>query len=153
MTLWIQYSADVDFLTLWNGVQSGGGEDVAAGLTVFFDNTEASVVSFTVESAVRKLAPILYDEESDTGGTARTKVNQEGYLEDIPLLIEYRRASDTLRLTNGRELSGWRRVAESLTAEFDMEGEVIGLTLERAAAQLKPYLNKGQSAREWAISA
>ena len=95
----------------------------------------------------------MYDEESDTGGTARTKLNQEGYLEDIPLLIEYRRASDTLRLTNGRELYGWRRVAESLTAEFDREGEVIGLTLERADAQLKPYLNKGQSAREWAISA
>ena len=40
MTLWIQYSAAVDFLTLWNGVQSGGGEDVKAGLTVFFDNMD-----------------------------------------------------------------------------------------------------------------
>ena len=153
MTLLIQYSADVDFLTLWNGIQSGGGEDVAAGLTAFFDNADASVVSFTIECAVRELAPILFDGDSATGDTVRKRVEQEGYLQNTPLIIEYRQASDTLRLSNGRESSGWRKVAESLTAEFDGEGEVVGLTLERAATQLRPHLSHGESAREWAISA
>ena len=152
MTLLIQYSPDVDFLTLWNGVQSGGGEDIAAGLTVFFDKSDASVVSFTVESAFRKLAPILFGVEA-TIGTVASKVEQMGYLEDTPLLIEYNPASDILQLRNGRQVSGGQKVAESLTADLDIDGEVVGLTLERATAQLKPFLYRGQSHREFAQSA
>jgi uncharacterized protein YuzE len=152
MTLMIQYSPDVDFLTLWNGVQSGGGEDVAAGLTVFFDKTDTSVVSFTVESAVRELTPILFGVEA-TLGTVRSKVEQKGYLEDTPLLIEYNPVSDTLRLWNGREVSDQQSVADSLAADFDGSGEVIGFTLKRATAQLKPFLQRGQPPREFALSA
>ena len=152
MTLLIQYSPDVDFLTLWNGVQSGGGEDIAVGLTVFFDKSDTSVVSFTVESAVRELVPILFGVETSLG-TVRSKVEQRGYLEDTPLLIEYNPVSDTLQLRNGREASGWQSVADFLTADLDIDGEVVGFTLRQAVVQLKPFLNRGQSPREFAHSA
>ncbi len=152
MTLLIQYSADVDFLTLWNGVQSGGGEDVAAELTVFFDNSDYSVVSFTVESAVGELAPTIFGVETNYG-TIRRRVEQKGYLVEIPLQIEYNPVSDTLMLRNGRQVSGCLTVADSLTADLDEDGEVDGLTLERATVQLKPFLFHGHSPREFAQSA
>ena len=139
MKLIIKYSEDVDFLTLWNGCLSDGGEDVSAGLTAFFDDSDNSVVSFTIQGAVKDLAPVLFGVEA-TYGTVRRKVEQKGYLEDIPLLIEYNPVSDTLRLWNGREVSGWQNVADSLTADLDIDGEVAGFTLEQATVQLKPFL-------------
>ena len=49
MKLIIQYSGDVDFLTLWNGRLTDGGEDVSAGLTAFFDDSDNCIVSFTLQ--------------------------------------------------------------------------------------------------------
>ena len=152
MKLIINYSEDVDFLTLWNGRLSDGGEDVSAGLTAFFDDSDNSVVSFTIQGAVKDLAPVLFGVEP-AYGTVRRTVEQIGYLEDTPLLIEYNPVSDTLRLRNGRQASGCQDVADSLTADLDISGEVVGLTLERATVQLKPFLYRGQSPREFAISA
>ena len=153
MKLIIQYSGDVDFLTLWNGRLTDGGEDVSAGLTAFFDDSDNSVVSFTIQGAVHYLAPILFGPPGD-GGMVNRKVEQKGYLEDVPLLIEYNPVSDTLRLWNGRPASREQAVADTLVAELDAEGEAVGFTLERAAAQLRPFLRRSESTgREFAISA
>ena len=152
MKLIIKYSEDVDFLTLWNGRLSDGGEDVSAGLTAFFDDSDNSVVSFAIQGAIKDLAPVLFGVEA-AYGTVRSQVEQKGYLEDLPLLIEYIPLSDTLRLRNGREVFGGQYVADYLTADLDKDGEVVGLTLEQAIAQLKPFLYRGQSPREFAHSA
>ena len=153
MKLIIQYFSDVDFLTLWNGRLTDGGEDVSAALTAFFDDSDDSVVSFTIQGAVHYLAPILFGQPGD-GGIVNRKVEQKGYLEDVPLLIEYNTDSDTLRLWNGRPASREQVVADTLTAELDAEGVAVGFTLERAAAQLRPFLRRSESSgREFAISA
>ena len=140
MKLIIRYFRDVDFLTLGNGRRSDGGEDVSAGLTAFFDDADDSVVSFTVQSAVKDLAPVLYGKESGGDKLVRRKAGQQGYLEDVPLLIEYRRDCDTLRLGNGRGASRKQAVADTLSAEFDGDGRIVGFTLERAGKQLSPFL-------------
>ncbi len=154
MELIIQYSGDVDFLTLWNGRLTDGGEDVSACLTAFFDDSDDSVVSFTIQGAVRNLAPILYGEEYVGKDQVRRKVGQVGYLEDLPLLIDYWPNSDTLRLWNGREPTRTQVVADTLIAELDGKGEAVGFTLEQAAVQLRPFLRRSDSTgREFAISA
>ena len=140
MKLIIKYSEDVDFLTLWNGRLSDGGEDVSAGLTAFFDDSDDSIVSFTIQSAVKDLAPVLYGKESVGCNPVRRKVGQKGYLEDVPLLIDYLPESDTLRLWNGRQAARTQVVADPLTAEFDGEGEVVGLTGRRPATALPVLL-------------
>lgn len=140
MKLKINYFEDVDFLTLWNDQLTDGGEDVSAGLTAFFDDSDDSVVSFTIQGAARNLAPVLYGEEAAHKERVRRKVGQQGYLEDVPLLIDYWPDSDTLRLWNGREPARTQVVADTLIAELDGEGAAVGFTLERAARQLRPFL-------------
>lgn len=140
MKLNINYFEDVDFLTLWNEQLTDGGEDVSAGLTAFFDDSDDSVVSFTIQGAARNLAPVLYGTEAAHKQKVQRKVAQQGYLEDVPLLIDYWPDSDTLRLWNGREPARTQVVADTLTAELDAEGEAVGFTLEQAAVQLRPYL-------------
>lgn len=139
MKLNINYFADVDFLTLWNERLTDSGEDVSACLTAFFDDSDNSVVSFTIQGAVHYLAPILFGPPG--GGLVNRKVEQKGYLEDVPLLIEYNTASDILRLWNGRPASRKQVVADTLIAELDAEGEAVGFTLECAAKQLRPFLS------------
>lgn len=154
MKLNINYFEDVDFLTLWNEQLTDGGEDVSACLTAFFDDSDDSVVSFTIQGAARNLVPILYGEESFGKDRVRRKVGQLGYLEDVPLLIDYWPDTDTLRLWNGRPVSREQVVADTLIAELDAEGEAVGFTLEQAAGQLRPFLGRSESSgRESAISA
>ena len=140
MKLIIQYSDDVDFLTLWNGLLTDGGEDASAYLTAFFDDSDDSVVSFTIQGAARNLIPVLYGKESVGKDRVHREVGQLGYLEDVPLLIDYWPDSDTLRLWNGRLATRTQVVADTLTAELDAEGEAVGFTLEGAAEQLRQYL-------------
>ena len=66
-------------------------------VTAFFADSDDSVVSFTIQGAVRNLAPVLYGKESDGKERVHRKVGQKGYLEDTPLLIDYLPNSDTLR--------------------------------------------------------
>ena len=56
------------------------------------------------------------------------------------LLIGYDREWDTLSLWNGMPANYGETVAENLTAESNDEGMVTGITLENAAALLRPYL-------------
>lgn len=59
---------------------------------------------------------------------------------DPKLLIGYDPESDTLSLWNGTPANYGETVAEHLTAESDGGGKVTGITLENAAALLRPYL-------------
>ncbi len=145
MKLNINYFEDVDYLTLWNERLTDGGEDVSACLTAFFDDTDDSVVSFTIQGAARNLAPILYGEESVGKDRVSRKVGQLGYLEDVPLLIDYWPDTDTLRLWNGHKAARAQPVAETLVAEFDAENEISGFVLGHAAAQLRPFLPRADS--------
>ena len=87
------------------------------------------------------MAPVLYGEEAAHKEKVRRKVGQQGYLEDVPLLVDYWPVSDTLRLWNGREQTMRQVVADTLIAELDAEGEAVGFTLEQAAGQLRPFLH------------
>ena len=154
MKLNINYFEDVDFLALWNERLSDSGGDVSAGLTAFFDDSDDSVVSFTIQGAARNLTPVLYGKESVGKDQVHREVGQLGYLEDVPLLIDYWPVSDTLHLWNGRPASREQVVADTLIAELDAEGEAVGFTLEHAAAQLRPFLRLSESAGHgFAISA
>ena len=55
----------------------------------------------------------------------------------VKLNVYYDSETDTLSLWNGKPASEGADVAESLTADFDAEGEVVGFTLERASEALK----------------
>ena len=56
------------------------------------------------------------------------------------LSIYYDCETDTLSLWNGRPASEGADVADSLTADFDPEGEVVGFTLEHAVEVLGSVL-------------
>ena len=60
--------------------------------------------------------------------------------DDPKLLIGYDRESDTLSLWNGTPANYGETVAQYLTAESTDEGIVTGITLEKAAKLLLPYL-------------
>ena len=58
----------------------------------------------------------------------------------MKLSIYYDKETDTLSLWNGQLASEGADVADSLTADFDAEGEVVGFTLEHAASMLRSVL-------------
>ena len=55
----------------------------------------------------------------------------------MKLTVYYDSETDTLSLWNGKPASEGADVAENLTADIDVEGEVVGFTLEHAAEILK----------------
>ena len=59
---------------------------------------------------------------------------------DPKLLISYYADTDTLALWNGIPANEGRIVAEHLTSESNVEGEVTGIALEHAAELPRPYL-------------
>ena len=58
------------------------------------------------------------------------------------LEISYDPESDTLDIGNGQPGSDGQPVADRLTAFFDADEEVVGITLENAAQVLAPYLSE-----------
>jgi uncharacterized protein YuzE len=65
---------------------------------------------------------------------------QESRVESLKLTVYYDPETDTLSLWNGRPACEGGEVGEGLTADFDTEGEVVGITLDGAAKLLAPYL-------------
>ena len=59
----------------------------------------------------------------------------------MKLTIDYDRETDTLSLWNGRPANEGRDVAESLVADLDADGSVVGFTLEHAGELLGPALS------------
>ena len=58
------------------------------------------------------------------------------------LQVYYDPETDTLSLWNGRPASEGGEVGEGLTADYDADGEVVGITLDGAAKLLMPYLRE-----------
>ena len=64
-------------------------------------------------------------------------VERMNLADGMKLNVYYDSETDTLSLWNGKPASEGADVAESLTADFDAEGEAVGFTLERASETLK----------------
>ena len=62
----------------------------------------------------------------------------------MKLTVDYDPETDTLSLWNGRPASEGRDIAESLVADLDAHGNIVGFTLEHAAALLGPALKDSQ---------
>jgi uncharacterized protein YuzE len=60
--------------------------------------------------------------------------------QSLELKIYYDPETDTLSLWNGRPACEGGEVGEGLTADFDADGEVVGITLDGALKLLTPYL-------------
>ena len=67
------------------------------------------------------------------------------------LSIYFDSETDTLSLWNGRSASEGVDVAESLTADIDAKGEVVGFTLEHAARLLEPLLAASESSAKASV--
>ncbi len=58
------------------------------------------------------------------------------------LQVYYDSDTDTLSLWNGYPACEASEVGEGLTADYDGEGEVVGITIDGAMKLLEPYLKK-----------
>ena len=65
---------------------------------------------------------------------------QESIAGSLKLAVYYDPETDTLSLWNGRPACEGGEVGEGLTADYDAEGEVVGITLDGASKLLTPYL-------------
>ena len=61
--------------------------------------------------------------------------------------VQYLADSDTLSLWTGVSAAEAEEVAEGVIVDFDSDGNVVGFTLERAAALLQPMLDAARTAR------
>ena len=59
----------------------------------------------------------------------------------MKLTIDYDRETDTRSLWNGRPASEGQDIAESLVADLDADGNVVGFTIEHAGVLLGPALS------------
>ena len=67
---------------------------------------------------------------------------QESRVESLKLTVYYDPETDTLSLWNGRPACEGGEVGEGLTADYDADGEVVGITLDGASKLLTPYLRQ-----------
>ena len=68
------------------------------------------------------------------------KAMKESTIESLKLKVFYDPETDTLSLWNGRPACEGGEVGEGLTADYDADGDVVGVTLDGAAKLLTPYL-------------
>ena len=65
---------------------------------------------------------------------------QKSTIQSLKLQVYYDPETDTLSLWNGCPASEGGDVAEGLIADYDADGEVVGITLDGAAKLLTPYI-------------
>ena len=65
---------------------------------------------------------------------------QESTTQLLKLRVFYDPETDTLSLWNGLPACEGGEVGEGLTADYDADGDVVGITLDGAAKLLKLYL-------------
>lgn len=71
----------------------------------------------------------------------------EGMGQAMSIDVQYLADSDTLSLWTGVSAAEAEEVAEGVIVDFDSDGNVVGFTLERAAALLQPMLDTARTAR------
>ena len=65
---------------------------------------------------------------------------QDSTIESLTLKVHYDPETDTLSLWNGRPACEGSEVGEGLTADFDADGDVVGVTLDGASRLLTPHI-------------
>ena len=131
------------------------GEDIAHGLTVFYDAAD-NVLGFVLEGAELKLPAFVAavraaDREQPENTPAAGKRSAKGAetrpepwrqgieLPPLPAVVEeYCRETDTLIIPFGAELASRKPVARGLTVFYDAAGQVSGFRLQPARTCLQP---------------
>ena len=124
-----------DTLVLYTEPRSYEGEDVAPDLSVHY-NRDGEVMLIVLHHAAKMLGPHLFPGDERIG-------QHNIFSQARELAITYDRETDTLRLQTGDPPdAGYteKTVAPGLCVNFDPEGWAMGVTLERAAAHLRPCL-------------
>ena len=126
----IRYFDDSDILVFYTEDSSADGETVAPDLSVHY-NRDGEVVEVVIYHAVRLLGPYLFPVDGQAGKPSG--VNRD-------MNIFYAQETDTLELQTGEPPYVEKTVAPGLCVNFDMDGWAMGVTIERAAELLRPYL-------------
>ena len=124
-----------DTLILYTDLRCIGGESVAPDLSVHY-NRNGEVIEVVLYHAAKMLGPHLFPGDERIG-------QRSIFSQARDLAITYERETDTLRLQTGDPpYAGYteKTVAPGLSVNFDPEGWAMGVTLERAAARLRPHL-------------
>ncbi len=132
-SLTIGYFEDTDTLVFRIAESPGCGETVAPDLWVMYGR-DGEVSSVTIDHAVKVLGPYLFPADGQSS-------KRSGF--DRDMAINYDPETDTLRLQTGEPpYAGCteKTVAPGLCVNFDAEGWAMGVTIERAAELLRPYL-------------
>ena len=135
--LTISLDDTTDTLILYTDLKCIGGESVAPDLSVHY-NRDEEVIEVVLYHAAKMLGPHLFPGDE--------KIGQHNIFSQArELAITYDPETDTVRLQTGDPPdagSGYteKTVAPGLSVNFDPEGWAMGVTLERAAARLRPHL-------------
>ena len=124
-----------DTLVLYTEPRSYEGEDLAPDVSVHY-NREGEVMLIVIHHAAKMLGPHLFPGDDRIGQHSVFSQARE-------LAITYDPETDLLRLQTGAPpYAGYteKTVAPGLCVNFDPEGWAMGVTLERAAARLRPHL-------------
>ena len=124
-----------DTLILYTDLKCIGGESVAPDLSVHYNQNE-EVIEVVLYHAAKMLGPHLFPGDERIG-------QHSVFSQARDLAITYDRETDTVRLQTGDPpYAGYteKTVAPGLCVNFDPEGWAMGVTLERAAARLRPHL-------------
>ena len=73
---------------------------------------------------------------------------QESTTRSLKLKVSYDPETDTLSLWNGLPACEGGEVGEGLTADYDADGDVVGITLDGAAKLLAPYILERTAPKE-----
>ena len=124
-----------DTLILYTDLQCIGGESVAPDLSVHY-NRNGEVIEVVLYHGTKMLGPHLFPGDERIG-------QHNVFSQARDLAITYDPEIDLLRLQTGDPPdAGYmeKTVAPGLSVNFDPEGWAMGVTLERAAARLRPHL-------------
>ena len=151
----VEYYPDTQTLVVDDNQRRCDGEDIAHGLTVFYDAAD-KVLGFVLEGAELKLpafvAAVLETAErqpentptagkrSAKGAETRPEPWRHGIeLPPLPAVVEeYCRETDTLIIPFGAELASRKPVAPGLAVFYDAAGQVSGFRLQPALTCLQP---------------
>ena len=133
--LTISLDDTTDTLILYTDLKCIGGESVAPDLSVHY-NRDEEVIEVVIHHAAKMLGPHLFPGDERIG-------QHSVFSQARDLAITYAPETDLLRLQTGAPpYAGYteKTVAPGLCVNFDPEGWAMGVTLERAAARLRPHL-------------
>ena len=151
----VEYYPATQTLVVDDNQKRCDGEDIAHGLTVFYDAADKAL-GFVLEGAELELPafvaaaretveqqpenPPAAEKRAAKGGETRPEPCRHwAELPPLPAVVEeYRRETDTLIIHFGSELASRKPVARGLTVFYDAAGQVSGFQLQPARTRLQP---------------